>query len=76
MYVIGVLLTYNNAYNESTDILRKEVFWKPEHQELYNVVKSLYDEGETVDPEIPVMPEAVNCDFAQPISACRARRSS
>jgi replicative DNA helicase len=49
MYVIGVLLTYNNAYNESTDILRKEVFWKPEHQELYNVVKSLYDEGETVD---------------------------
>lgn len=47
--VIGVLISYTNAYNESTDVLKKEVFWKPEHQELYQIIKKLHDNGDNVD---------------------------
>lgn len=47
--VIGVLVSYANAYDESADILNTDVFWKPEHQELYKAIKNLHDAGETVD---------------------------
>lgn len=47
--VIGVLISYPDAYDESTDVLRKEVFYKPEHQELYEIIKQLHDNGDKVD---------------------------
>ena len=47
--VLGVLISYPDAYDESTDVLRKEVFYKPEHQELYEIIKQLHDNGDKVD---------------------------
>ena len=47
--VIGILVSYANAYDESADILNTDVFWKSEHQELYKAIKNMRDAGETVD---------------------------
>lgn len=47
--VIGVLISYPDAYDESTDILSKDVFYKPENQELYQIIKQLHDNGDKVD---------------------------
>lgn len=47
--VLGVLISYPDAYDESTDILSKDVFYKPENQELYQIIKQLHDNGDKVD---------------------------
>ena len=47
--VLGSAMGYNGA-GELIEIIRKEkVFYKPEHQEIYDTILSLYEKSESVD---------------------------
>ena len=47
--VLGALMIDKKGLDEVIDILEPEYFYKPEHQELYRVVKDLFNNSQPID---------------------------
>lgn len=47
--VLGVLLSYHAAFEESRDILQGDYFYSEKHRYIYNAIKSTFEAGEQID---------------------------
>lgn len=47
--VLGALMLDQNALNNAIEVLRIESFYKPEHQTIFNAIKTLFERSEQVD---------------------------
>ncbi len=47
--VLGALMLDQNAVNNSIEIIRKEFFYEPKHQFIFEAVRYLFEEGRPVD---------------------------
>lgn len=47
--VIGAMMIDKKGLDEIIDIIFPEIFYKKEHQEIYNVIRKLYDHSKPVD---------------------------
>lgn len=49
MSVLGAILIDNEALSDSIDILKKEYFYKPEHQHIYESISNLFQDAKPID---------------------------
>ncbi|MGY8988332.1 MAG: replicative DNA helicase [Flavobacteriales bacterium] len=49
MSVLGAILIDNEALSDSIDILKKEYFYKPEHQHIYESIANLFQDAKPID---------------------------
>ena len=47
--VLGSILIDNEALSDSIDILKREYFYKPEHQYIYDAISNLFQESNPID---------------------------
>ncbi len=47
--VLGALMIDKKGLNEAIDILEPDFFYKPEHQEIYKTIKTLFNESQPID---------------------------
>ncbi len=48
--LLGAILRNNRAYESAADLLRPQHFYVPEHQRLYQHIKTLIDKGQVANP--------------------------
>lgn len=47
--VLGILLTYRTAFEESRDILQGDYFYNEKYKSIYNAIKATFEAGENID---------------------------
>ncbi len=77
--IIGILILYKNAFDDSADILSEELFYEHLHQVLYKSIKAMHLAGDEVNVNTlnsyflknPAKKEGVDISIGEIITCCQ-----